>query len=123
MLCPNCGKEMDDKSYCRLESFYHWEDEEIYYRNAEHEKFVCKSCKITYLDGNWKIPEKYNPTEKQKNTLLFINNHLGMDIKPLTKHQCWLDIGKYFEKAKKTPLYDEQYYLDIQECLDEQDFY
>ena len=70
------------------------------------------------------IPEKYNPTEKQEKTILFINNHLGMDIQPLTKHQCWLDIGKYFERAKRTSLHDDQYYIDMQEyCgMDESDF-
>ena len=124
MKCPNCDKEMDNKTYCKMEGFYHWEDEETYYQKVEHEKFVCKSCKITYLDGEWKIPEKYNPTEKQEKTILFINNHLGMYIQPLTKHQCWLDIGKYFERAKRTPLHDDQYYIDMQEyCgMDESDF-
>lgn len=124
MKCPNCDREMDNKTHCKMEGFYHWEDEEIYYQKVEHEKFVCKSCKITYLDGKWKIPEKYNPTEKQEKTILFINNHLCMDIQPLTKHQCWLDIGKYFERAKRTPLHDDQYYIDMQECcgMDESDF-
>ena len=55
MKCPNCDQEMDNKTYCKMEGFYHWEDEEIYYQKVEHEKFVCKSCKITYLDGEWKI--------------------------------------------------------------------
>ena len=47
-----------------------------------------------------------------------------MDIQPLTKHQCWLDIGKYFERAKRTPLHDDQYYIDMQEYygMDESDF-
>ena len=108
MKCPNCDKEMDNKTYCKMEGFYHWEDEETYYHKVEHEKFVCKSCKITY----------------QEKTILFINNHLGMDIQPLTKHQCWLDIGRYFERAKRTPLHDDQYYIDMQEyCgMDESDF-
>ena len=74
--CPNCDKEMDNKSYCKMEEFYHCGDKEIYYQKVEHKKFVCKSCKIIYLDDEWKIPEKYNPTEKQKKTILFINNRL-----------------------------------------------
>jgi len=47
-----------------------------------------------------------------------------MDIQPLTKHQCWLDIGKYFERAKRTPLHDDQYYIDAQQYygMDESDF-
>lgn len=104
MKCPNCDREMDNKTYCKMEGFYHWEDEETYYHKIEHEKFVCKLCKITYLDGEWKIPEKYNPTEKQEKTILFINNHLDMNIQPLTKHQCWLDISKYFEKSQENSI-------------------
>lgn len=124
MKCPNCDKEMADKSYYKMEEFYHYDDEEFYYHKVEHEKFVCQSCKITYLDDKWKIPKKYNPTKKQKKTILFINNHLSMNIQPLTKHQCWLDIGKYFEKAKRTPLHDDQYYIDMQEYygMDASDF-
>ena len=38
-----------------------------------------------------------------------------MDLEALTKHQCWLDIGKYFEEAKKTPLHTDGYYEDMQE--------
>ena len=64
MKCPNCDKEMDNKSYCKMEEFYHCGDKEIYYQKVEHKKFVCKSCKIIYLDDEWKIPEKYNPTKK-----------------------------------------------------------
>lgn len=122
MKCPNCYKEMDHKFFLKTEGFYDWEDQEIYYSENGHEKFVCKSCKITCLDDEWKIPKRYAPTEKQKKTLLFINNHLGMDIEPLTKYQCWLDIGKYFKKAKNT-LYDDQYYIDMQENMDVGDFY
>lgn len=66
MKCPNCDKEMADKSYCKMEEFYHYDDEEFYYHKVEHEKFVCQSCKITYLDDKWKIPKKYNPTKNRK---------------------------------------------------------
>lgn len=113
MICPNCDIQMEYKNYCRLEPFYHWEDEETYYQKIQHEKYICKFCNISYIDGVWKVPRKFQPSEKQKNTILFINNHLGMDLKSITKHQCWKDIGKYFESAKKTPLQDYQYYIDI----------
>ena len=66
MKCPNCDQEMDNKTYCKMEGFYHWEDEEIYYQKVEHEKFVCKSCKITYLDGEWKIPKKIIQQKNRK---------------------------------------------------------
>lgn len=38
-----------------------------------------------------------------------------MDLKAITKHQCWLDIGKYFERAKKTPLHSNEDYVNTQE--------
>ena len=101
MKCPNCGKEMVDKSYSKLEEFYHWNDEEYYYKNNYYEKFVCNDCNISFEDDKWNIPNNLMPTEKQKKTILFINNHLRMDLEALTKHQCWLDIGKYFDEAKQ----------------------
>ena len=79
------------------------------------EEYTCRSCKITYDGDKWTIPKDKLPTEKQKKTILFINNHLNMDLEALTKHQCWLDIGKYFEEAKKTPLHTDEYYEDMQE--------
>lgn len=115
MKCPNCENEMIDKSRFKKERFYHWEDEEFYYRDIYYENFVCSDCKISFEDDTWNIPNKLLPTEKQKNTILFINNHLSMNLEALTKHQCWLDIGKYFEEAKKTPLYTNDYYEDLQE--------
>ena len=115
MKWPNCGKEMIDKSYSKFEEFYHFEDEQYYYRNNYYEKFVCKDCKISFENDKWTIPSGLMPTEKQKRTVLFINNHLGMDIKALTKHQCWLDIGKYFDKAKSTPLYSDEEFIEMQD--------
>lgn len=115
MKCPNCGKEMVDKSYSKLEEFYHWEDEEYYYKNNYYEKFVCNDCNISFEDDKWHIPNNLMPTEKQKKTILFINNHLRMDLEALTKHQCWLDIGKYFDEAKNTPLYSDEDWIDMQE--------
>lgn len=125
MKCPNCGKEMIDKSYSKLEEFYHWEDEEYYYRKIYYEKFVCNDCKISFEDHKWNIPNNLMPTEKQKKTILFINNHLRMDLEALTKHQCWLDIGKYFYEAKNTPLYSDEDYIYMQEYfgLCEGDFF
>lgn len=115
MKCPNCEKEMTDKSYSKLEEFYHWEDEDYYYRKNYYEKFICKDCKISFENNKWHIPNNLIPTEKQKKTILFINNHLKMNLEALTKHQCWLDIGKYFDEAKKTPLYSDEDWINMQE--------
>lgn len=125
MKCPNCGKEMIDKSYSKMERFYHWEDEEFYYRDNYYEKFVCNDCKISFENDTWNIPSKFLPTKKQIKTILFINNHLDMDLKALTKHQCWLDIGKYFDEAKRASLHSSEYYENLQEYFGmyEADFY
>lgn len=122
--CPNCGKEMVDKSYSKLEEFFHREDKEYYYRNNYYEKFVCNDCNISFEDDKWHIPNTLMPTEKQKKTIIFINNHLGMNLEALTKYQCWLDISKYFNEAKKTPLHSDENWIDIQEyyCMYEGDF-
>lgn len=124
MKCPNCNREMVNKSYSQLEEFYHWEDEEFYYRNVFYEKLLCYNCKIRFKDDNWDIPEYLLPTEKQKKTILFINNHLKMNLKALTKFQCWKDINQYFEKAKKVPLHSDEEWIEIQEYygIDEGDF-
>ena len=78
---------------------------------VKHEYFSCATCGITYIDGAWNIPQKYQPTEKQKRTIDYINNRLGKNIKALTKHQCWVDIGKYLKRANNVYLYmDASYY-------------
>ena len=95
MKCPNCDKEMDNKTYCKMEAFYHWEDEETYYHKVEHKKFVCKSCKITYLDGEWKIPEKYDPTEKQEKTILFIHTIILLHINIILVIMQWSSFSSF----------------------------
>ena len=62
MKCPNCGKEMTDKSYSKLEKFYHWEDEEFYYKRNYYEKFICKDCKISIVNDEWNIPNNLQAT-------------------------------------------------------------
>lgn len=99
MKCPNCNNEMKDKGYMALDWGYGMVGEEEYFYK---EKYRCTSCKIEYQNNKWTIPKSLKPTEKQENTLLFINNRLGTDFTPITKHQYWEVINKYFEKAKKT---------------------
>lgn len=115
MRCPNCGKEMNytDKGYWAYPfstgpepDYPDWFPKDIY---------SCKDCNIKNINDEWKIPDKLKPTEKQKKTILFINNHLNMNLKAITKHQCWLAINKYFDKAKKTSLHSYNYYEDLQD--------
>lgn len=125
MKCPNCDKEMKytDKGY--WEYPFSTGPEPDYPDWFRQDIYTCTDCKIKKVNDEWQIPKKFLPTEKQIKTILFINNHLNMDLEALTKHQCWLDIGKYFDEAKKTPLYSDDYYLDMQEYygMCEADFY
>jgi hypothetical protein len=99
--CPNCNREMKYE----LKDWYAYPfttgDELDYPSYYRKEKYLCKECGISCIDSKWKIPKKYErPTNKQINTIKFINNELRMDIQPLTKKQCINDIGKYFNEAK-----------------------
>lgn len=96
MNCPNCNKVMKEKEYFALDFGYGMAGEEVYNRNIE---FKCSSCKIMYENDKWIIPDKLQPTEKQKKTLSFINNRLGTDFEPITKHQCWNIINENLNKA------------------------
>lgn len=104
MKCPNCNKEMLDKSY-KISVPYFWDnwDEDEY---ILHDKYYCKECKITYENNKWKVPKALQPTDKQINTILFINNRLRSNFEAITKCQCWAIINQYFEKAKNTHWYD-----------------
>ena len=115
MNCPNCKKEMVDESYSKLEKFYHWEDEDYYYKENYYSKFICDDCQISFEHNKWYVPDSLKPTEKQKRTISFINNRLRIDLDAITRHQCWLDINKYFDKAKNTPKYSYEDWLKIQE--------
>ena len=115
MKCPNCDKTMMKRTRTTKERFYHWEDEEFYYRDISCEKYTCKACGIVFENDKWCIPDNLLPTERQKNTILYINNHLDMNLEALTKHQCWLAIGKYFDEAKNTPLRSSEDYEELQE--------
>jgi hypothetical protein len=109
MKCIECQKEMKDKSYW----YYGIGDWDMDYPATHHEEYRCKECKIKYVNGEWIVPKNIElPTEKQVNTILFINNKCGLAIKPITKKQCIRDIGKYFDKAKEVadrPYYDDDY--------------
>lgn len=97
MNCPNCNKAMKEKEYFTLDFGYGMVGEEVYNRDVSYK---CSSCKITYKNDKWIIPDEFKPTEKQEKTLLFINNRLGTYFEPITKHQCWEIINNNFEKAK-----------------------
>ena len=99
VICPNCGKQMIDKSYSKLEPFYHWEDECTYYAKNYYEKFVCKDCEISLIDDEWKIPDSLQATEKQVKTCNFIYQMLNIESPPPVKKAMWQFIHDYIEEA------------------------
>lgn len=102
MKCPNCGKDMVDKSHSRLEEFWHWEDECTYYKRVKHEKFICEDCKISYKDEEWEIPSEFErPTEKQIACIAFINRQLHSNFEPVLKKDAWRFIKDNIDEAQK----------------------
>ena len=125
MRCPDCGNEMIEKSRCELERFYHWEDEEFYYREVIYSSYRCKHCGIRKgEDGVWIVPKFYKPTEKQVIAIGVINSVLGLDLEAITKSQCCRIIGEYMDRSKKVAeQIREDNALFMQEFLDESDFF
>ena len=103
MLCINCKKEMKHKCETRrlLDFSGTADDEELEYT---YEEYRCSSCRIKYVDYEWILPKKLQPSEKQKKTILFIKNRLSIEETPITANQHWLFINKYFKKAQKVIL-------------------
>lgn len=115
MNCPNCGKEMKDKSHMYY-SIGAWDMD---YPDAYHEEYWCSKCRIKYLNEEWIIPKKYErPTEKQISCTEFICRELGLDFEPVLKTQAWEFINKYFDKARKNKYnrnHSHQYYSDFED--------
>ena len=96
MICPNCGKEMEES----VAIFYTIAGWDMDYPDGEQYNYRCKECKIKKLGDEWKIPRKYErPTDKQINAILWINNILDLELEPLLKSQCYRDIKKYLPIA------------------------
>ena len=118
MICPNCDRKMKVKRETGfILDLSGTADYDLYY---DYNIYRCPDCKIQYNEDRkndkWEIPKKLLPTEKQKNTILFINNRLHKNFESLTKRQCWKIINENFDKAKRGPLshsYDNYEYCDI----------
>ena len=125
MRCPNCSNEMKYRNDGCWGFPFSTGPEPDYPEWIPRDVYFCNDCRIRKVNEEWTIPKKYAPTEKQKNTILFINNRLKMKLEALTKHQCWLDIGRYFEEAKQTQVHSDEYYEDLQDYfgMDASDFY
>ena len=93
MICPNCNKEMTDKSY-RYNRFGDCDSVTLY------EEYVCDNCKIECVNKERKIPKEIpRATEKQIKAVKFINEWLGTSEIPLLKHQCWKFIKENLDSA------------------------
>lgn len=126
MKCPYCDKEMKNKSKYmsfRIIDFSGTCDEDFETKFVE--QYQCKNCNISRKKNEWKIPRKYErPTQKQINTIKFINNTLNLDIEPLLKMQCQREISKYFDKAKEAKaVQQKQHFEDIREEYGDFDYY
>lgn len=107
MKCPNCNKDMMDKSY-EVKITFFTGDEPDYYPTEWIEKFHCKGCGITFNKGEWVIPKKYPlATNKQIKCAMFINKQLGTDFKPVLKTQTWRFIKENLSTAKE--VYDNSF--------------
>lgn len=95
MKCPNCNKEMKDKSY----SFYSLGAWDCDYPDELHEEYMCKSCKISYINDEWHIPSSLVATEKQIKTAKFIRNVIGGQTPPPLKKNLWKYIHDNLQRA------------------------
>lgn len=136
MKCPNCEKEMiRNKKTILIPDFGGTADEALY---EHYLVYTCKECHIkytNYINGKdkWEIPFQIKPTEKQINTIFFINNHLDLSLKTLTKKQCWKDINTFFDTAKTAAQEKKEdyiqnevlsdHYYEMLDFLDESDFF
>lgn len=99
MQCPNCDKEMKDKSYW----YYGIGDWDMDYPATQHEEYWCPFCSIKYINGQWLIPEKYGrATQKQIKCANFICRELGINYEPILKYKTWQFINKYYDEAKQS---------------------
>ena len=116
MKCPNCGKEMKNRSYSKLEEFYHCKDDEYYYKRNYYEKFVCSDCKISIVNDEWNIPDDLRATEKQVEACNFICRILNIEHPPLTKRAVWHFIHDHIEEAVDIKNKREGWFCDYDDC-------
>lgn len=97
MNCPNCNKEMKDKSYWHY-GLGSWDMD---YPDVLYEEYWCSDCRIKYINGEWIIPKKFEKaTYKQVKCANFICNELGLRFEPILKAKTWKFINTYLDAAK-----------------------
>lgn len=99
MNCPNCDKEMKEKSYW----YYGIGDWDMDYPATLHEEYCCIDCSIKWINGEWIIPKRYErATDKQIKCANFICRELGINYEPLFKRKTWEFINKHLDDAKRS---------------------
>lgn len=97
MFCPNCDKEMKDKSYWYF-GLGSWDMD---YPDMLHEEYWCPSCHIKYVNGKWTIPKSMAATEKQLNAGTIIERNTGITMPPPIKKLMCKYIGDNMELSKQ----------------------
>ena len=115
MNCPNCNKEMKDRSYWYY-GLGSWDSD---YPDCFHEEYVCKNCKISYINDEWKIPPSLAATEKQIKTAKFIRNVIGGETPAPLKKSLWkyihdnlqraIDLNKHIRDCNAEMFFEDNY--------------
>ena len=99
MKCPNCEKEMKEKSYW----YYGISDWDMDYPATLHEEYYCSDCRIKWINGEWQIPKGYTrASENQIKCTKFICKQLGLHYEPLLKNKTWKFINDNLDAAKQS---------------------
>lgn len=97
MECPNCNREMKDKSY----AYYGIGSWDMDYPDQYHEEYWCPICHIKFVNKEWTIPESIIATEKQLYVGKIIEHNTGIEMPPPIKKLMCEYIGKNMELSKK----------------------
>lgn len=97
MICPNCNKEMKDKSYWHY-SIGGWD---LDYPDILHEEYWCGNCCIKFINDSWIIPKSIRATDKQIECGKLIERNTGINMPPPIKKLLSKYIGDYLELSKQ----------------------
>ena len=105
---------MQNQSYW----YYGIGDWDADYPRTLHEEHRCKGCEITYRNGTWEIPLKYQrATERQVKCVEIINYKLGTHFDPILKSTTSKFISDHITESmaihKESQPDDFQYENDV----------
>ena len=100
MKCPNCNREMRDKTYSYY-SFGNLGNWDMDYPDEYYEKHWCPTCCIEYINGEWNIPDSIIATDKQLKAGMIIEHNTGIKMPPPIKKLMCEYIGENMELSKR----------------------